>query len=203
MDRDKILAEEPDAVIVATGSLPRMDGIQNSNPGEPMSGYDLPNILSSISLLTEGRNWQCSSAVILDDTGHYEAIGVAEYLVGEGVDVTFVTPFTAFGHKVEDALQVEPALERMAKTDGKLKILTRHRIKSISENTVEIAPTYEAPTIEVAGELTVLVTPNMPMRSLYDELHDCIDMVTIVGDANSPRNLQKAIYEGHIAARNI
>ncbi len=154
-------------------------------------------------MLVQNRNWQGSSAVVLDDTGHYEAIGIADLLVGEGADVTFVTPFPAFGHKVEDALQVEPALERMANADGKLTILTRHRIKSIDDDKVEVAPTFDGPGFSVAGETVVLVTPNMPMRDMYDELQDKVTSLAIVGDANSPRNLQKAIYEGHVAARGL
>ncbi len=42
-EEDDILAETPDAVIIATGSQPRMDGIQHSNPGEPIIGYDAPH----------------------------------------------------------------------------------------------------------------------------------------------------------------
>lgn len=202
-EADEVLAENPDAVIISTGSLPRMDGIQNSNPGEPISGVEAPNVFSSSDMLVQNRNWQSSSAVVLDDTGHYEAIGIADLLVGEGADVTFVTPFPAFGHKVEDALQVEPALERMANADGKLTILTRHRIKRIDDDKVEVAPTFDGPGFSVAGETVVLVTPNMPMRDMYDELQDKVTSLAIVGDANSPRNLQKAIYEGHVAARGL
>lgn len=52
--KDDIMAENPDAVIIAAGSLPRMDGLQNSNPGEPIEGVDAPHVLSSMDLLIGG-----------------------------------------------------------------------------------------------------------------------------------------------------
>ena len=180
-----------------------MDGIQNSNPGEPIKGIDAPHVLSSTDLLTEGRNWRGSSAVVLDDLGHYEAAGVADLLVREGADVTFVTPFASFAPKVENALMTEPVLERMAKAEGSFTLLTRHRIRHIGEEDVEIAPTFDGPSFNVSGKTVVLVTPNAPLRELYEQLDGKCASLAIVGDANSPRDLQKAIYEGHVAARAL
>ena len=203
VDAEDVMAEQPDAVIVATGSMPRMDGIQNSNPGEPISGIDAPHVLSSQDFLAENRNWRGTSAVVLDDNGHYEAIGIAEQLVEDGADVTFVTPFKQPAFKVENALMVEPALERIVAAEGKFSDLTRYRIRSIDQDTVTVSPTYAGPDQTIAGETVVLVTPNEPLRELYNELNGKVGHLAIVGDANSPRNLQKAIFEGHTAARSL
>lgn len=201
-EEDDILAETPDAVIIATGSQPRMDGIQHSNPGEPIIGYDAPHVLSSHDLLMAGRNWQTRHAVVVDDSGHYEALGIAEQLVAEGADVTFVTPFKQIGFKVENALMVEPVLERIAYAAGRFTILLRHRVRAVSGDTIEIAPTYPAPSSHLPCDTVVLVTPGAPLRTLYERLHGKVSTLAIVGDANSPRDLQKAIYEGHLAARS-
>lgn len=202
-DAKDVLAEAPDAVIVATGSQPRMDGIQHSNPGEPIAGHDAPHVLSSHDLLTAGRNWQTRKAVVVDDSGHYEALGVAEQLVSEGADVTFVTPFKQMGFKVENALMVEPVLERIAAASGRMTVLTRHRVRAVHSDTVEIAPVYAGPAHAQACDTVVMITPNAPMRDLYEELAGRVQTLAIAGDANSPRNLQKAIYEGHVAARGL
>ncbi|MCW5656762.1 MAG: FAD-dependent oxidoreductase [Burkholderiaceae bacterium] len=47
---DEVLAEKPDAVIVATGSSPRMDGRQWGNSGEPAVGMDSRIVMSSLEL---------------------------------------------------------------------------------------------------------------------------------------------------------
>jgi hypothetical protein len=202
-EANDVLAEAPDAVIIATGSHPRMDGIQNSNPGEPIAGIDAPHVLSSHDLLGVKRNWQGSSAVVLDDTGHYEGLGVAEHLVAGGADVTYVTPHKQPGFLVENALMVEPVLERIARGPGEFTQLTRHRLRRVRRETVEIAPTYAGSAFEAAAELVVMVTPNAPRRGLYEDLADTVATIAIVGDANSPRTLQKAIHEGHVAARAL
>jgi hypothetical protein len=86
-----IFAEQPDAVIIATGSAPRMDGVQNSNPGEPIEGHQLPHVLSSHDVLAANRRWEGARVTVLDNTGHYEALGIAEHLVTDGAHVTFVS----------------------------------------------------------------------------------------------------------------
>ena len=50
-DESDILAEKPDVVIVATGSLPRMDGLQIALPTQPIPGYDRRHVLSSHDVL--------------------------------------------------------------------------------------------------------------------------------------------------------
>lgn len=202
-EADDVLAEQPDAVIVATGSQPRMDGIQHSNPGEPIAGIDAPHVWSSHDLLRQPRNWHGSRAVVLDDTGHYEGLGIAEHLVAAGADTTYVTPFKQPGFKVENALMVEPVLERIARAPVRFAQLTRHRIRRIGENTVELAPTYAGPGFEIEADTVVLVTPNAPLHILHDQLSGRVGSLALVGDALSPRNLQKAIHEGHRAARSL
>lgn len=98
---------------------------------------------------------------------------------------------------------VEPALERIVAAEGKFSDLTRYRIRSIDQDTVTVSPTYAGPDQTIAGETVVLVTPNEPLRELYNELNGKVGHLAIVGDANSPRNLQKAIFEGHTAARSL
>jgi hypothetical protein len=43
----------------------------------------------------------------------------------------------------------------------------------------------------------VLVTPNEPLRALYDELRHIHPNVHLVGDALAPRDVQYAIADGH------
>lgn len=198
-----VLAETPDAVIIATGSAPRMDGVQNSNPGEPIVGHDLPHVLSSHDVLAANRTWQGRKAVVLDDTGHYEALGIAEHLVANGADVLLVSPFKQLGFKVESALMVEPVLERMAAAPGALEVRLRHRIVAVREGEADIAPTYPGPAHAVAADAVVLVTPNKPINDLAAALAETSVRLSVVGDALSPRNLQHAIREGHVAARTL
>ena len=58
------------------------------------------------------------------------------------------------------------------------------------------------PTIAtVPADTVVLITPNEPMRSLYDELRQHHRHIALIGDALAPRDLQAAIAEGHRTMR--
>jgi hypothetical protein len=49
----------------------------------------------------------------------------------------------------------------------------------------------------------VLVTPNAPINDVQAALEGQVAVVKAVGDALSPRTLQAAIREGHLAARAL
>lgn len=141
---------------------------------------------------------------VLDNTGHYEALGIAEHLVTDGAHVTFVSPFKQLGYKVENALMVEPVLEPIGAASGSLEVHLRHRILSVREGEAEIAPTFAVgPVRTLAADTVVLVTPNAPINDVQAALEGQVAVVKAVGDALSPRTLQAAIREGHVAARAL
>ena len=192
----------PDVVIVATGSLPDLDGDQSLVPGEMARGMHLPHVISSHQLLLDqtNRNWG-TSALVFDDSGHYEAIAAAEFLIEKGLAVTFVTGHISIAPKLEASLAVHPALERMAK--GKFAAVTRAKLIEVRERISQIQPRYGGDPIEVAADTVVFVPNNKSNRQVADELTSFSGRVVVVGDALSPRFLQTAIREGHLAARNL
>jgi 2,4-dienoyl-CoA reductase-like NADH-dependent reductase (Old Yellow Enzyme family)/thioredoxin reductase len=204
LEIDDINTSEWDAVIVATGSTPRMDGLQNSNPGERIKGMDQPHVVSSRDLMLDNRE-PGRSAVVIDDAGHYEALAAAEYLANRGVDVTFVTRHISIAPKVETAQMVEPALTRLA--GAKFTCHLRTRALSIEPDCVVIAPTFlpstTSQTSKVRADTVVFVSLNRGNRALFDKLAARQANVRIVGDANAARHLPTAIREGHLAGANI
>jgi 2,4-dienoyl-CoA reductase-like NADH-dependent reductase (Old Yellow Enzyme family)/thioredoxin reductase len=205
VDVDDILAEAPDSVIVATGSTPRLDGVQASNPGEPVEGIGRNNVLSSNDLFQQLHRDLGRSAVVIDDLGHYEAIAAAEHLVARGLKVTFVTRHIAFAPLVESALMTEPALQRLSR--GKFTTMLRTRAISIDDTGVVVGPTYlpktSNQTIRVPADTVVFVSRNRPDRALFDDLKARGVDARIVGDANSPRFIPTAIREGNLAGAAV
>jgi len=197
----EVLAENPDAVIVATGSHPRLDGMQSTNPGEPASGMERPRVCSTVDILSLPTGRIGKTALVVDDTGHYEAIGIAEYLAAAGASVTFVTTCSAIAPKVESALMVEPVLARLASHD--FNSLMRHRLVAVRDGEAEISPVYSKESRLVPAETVVFVSPNAPNRELSAELSGKVANLQLVGDAKSPRFISAAFREGHLAARAI
>jgi hypothetical protein len=82
LEADDIGANEWDTIIVATGSVPRMDGVQNSNPGEPIEGIQQAHVISSSDLMLGSGPQLGQHAVVIDDAGHYEGLRHAPYFRG-------------------------------------------------------------------------------------------------------------------------
>jgi len=205
LDADDIVALAPDAVIIATGSTPRMDGVQTSNPGEPIRGLDRPNVISTTDLFgARSRDWG-RTAVVADDAGHYEGVAAAEALLNQGLEVTYVTRHVSFAPGVETALMTEPALQRLAR--GAFRQRLRSRVLALQDRTAVIAPTYlpaDGNHGETVGaDVVVLVSANQPNRDLHAALVGRVPSLAIVGDANAPRYLEIAVREGHLAAAAI
>ena len=199
---DDVREMAPDAVIVATGSLPRLDGRQHLLPGFVSVGVERPQVISSHELLMDrsNRNWG-RHAVVFDDVGHYEGVAAAEFLAMNGVAVTFATSLSSFAPKLEASLSSEPALQRLAKKD--FRLITYAKLVGVNERTASIARRFGGAPEDVEADTVVLVSHNSSNRALLEELSDYGKPVIGVGDARSPRFLQTAIREGHLAARSL
>lgn len=204
MESADVLAENPNAVIVATGALPRMDGMQASVPAFPAKGVSQLHVHSSHDIFDVPKEMLGRSALVLDDTGNYEALGVAEYLTDQGLSVTLITRLPALAPGMDVPMRVEPALRRLRKRD--FTLVTRGRLNTIGEKDCEIGYLEGGPTQSVPADTVVLVSYNEAQDGIYRELGGGTRAkkdfaLKIVGDAYAPRDLLVAIREGHMAGR--
>lgn len=204
MDEEDVIESGAESVIVATGSFPRMDGIQHSHTGQPIRNFERKNVISSFDLFMQPPANLGKTAVVIDDVGHYEGIAASEHLINAGLSVTFVTRLRMFAPQAQGPLMVEPFLTRMR---GKpFEYLIRHRAVEFTEDEVLISPTHftdDADLRRLPADTIVFVSANAPNRELFTSLSDRNTDVRVVGDANSPRFLQSAIREGHLAGASI
>ena len=201
VEANDVLAERADCLIVATGGMPRMDGVQAAVPWLPATGADLPHVVSSTDLLTRSASGDARTALVFDDIGHYEAVAAAEWLIEKGVAVTFATRCASFAPTVETWTRAEPALQRLQA--GSFTLMTRMHLVEIRPGQCVVRPLQGTTTTVVAADLVVLVLPRTPLYALYDELQGQVPARALVGDARAPRDIQAAIREGHLAARAI
>jgi 2,4-dienoyl-CoA reductase-like NADH-dependent reductase (Old Yellow Enzyme family) len=204
VDAGDVRREPWDALIVATGSSPRMDGVQAGNPGEPALGVGLPHVLSSVDLLSGERRQLGKRALVLDSVGHYEALAATEFLLTEGVAVTYLTHHPSITPYVQSTWRDVAALERFYEL-GEFNALTRHHLVEIRRNECVVRPSQanKNQVKVVAADTVVLITHNNPQQTLYDELRKDIGRVVLIGDALAPRDVQLAIADGHRAARGL
>ena len=204
MDPDDVIASGAESVIVATGSFARGNGIVYSHPGQPMKNYEHPRVISGFDLMMEPPADLGKSAVVIDDTGHYEAIGCCDYLIEMGLSVTYMTRHRMIAQQSQGASMVEPFLRRMK---GKpFKYLIRHRPVEFTGESLIVGPHHFFEDVELEtlpADLVVFVTSNEPNREIFTALSDRNTEVRVIGDANSPRYLPVAIREGHLAGASI
>ena len=202
VEKEDILAEHPDVTIIATGSTPRQDGIVFSHPANPIENFASASPLTSEEALNIGGSLEGRTAVVVDDCGHWEAIGVAEHFINLGAAVHFVTRHYMFAHLCVWTNETEEALMRMNR-NGRFHLHVMSRVTGVENGRARIAPIYAGSQVEVPVDKLAFVSINHANRSLVEDLRGEVDNVVVVGDAKAPRFLEMAIREGHMAGRFI
>lgn len=208
IDASDIEAFGADEIIVATGSLPRMDGIQVSHVQTPIRGMEQRHVISSYDLFMEsGALPSGTSAVVIDDAGHYEGLACAEELLRKGFKTTLITQLPSLAPLLHMGSIIEPGLSRMHQT-GEFRHHIRTRAIEINKDTVRVGPEsfwYEGGSgeFEIPADVVVFVSVNRSNRELADALAEQGLDHRLIGDALSPRYLQVAIREGHIAGAAV
>ena len=204
VDAADIRAECPDEVVIATGSIPRADGVQVPFPGERPEGIDLPHVLTTHDLFSTVDLEGVSTAVVVDMVGHYEALAAIEFLMTRRIKVTFVNYMhNMVRPHIRSTWRDDPAVERFYRK-GEIEFLPQHRLVEVRPGIAVVQPTEADASHRrcIGADRVVLITQNKPLDGLYYELRDELP-VHLVGDANSPRDVQFAITEGYLAGRRI
>ena len=149
-EAESVKAAQPDLVIVATGA----------------TGAELPEI----NTLPQG-----GTAVVDDRFGGYEALGLAEWIATQGLEVTLTTPGRRVAANALLDLVVQPARERLQALN------------------VEIQTKVDTPP-KADLVLTVAKHPHDPLSA---ELIQAGLEVQVIGDAHTPGTILTAIADAH------
>lgn len=190
----------PDHIVLATGAEPRVDGVQLSHPGEPFEGEGLRHVISTNELFADPKI-EATNALVVDETGHYEALAAAEFLISKGASVTFVTRHYSVAPRMEGPHMIEPFLERMA--DKPFTFHERARVLKVDGQSAVIKSIHDGPETSVNADLVVHVSLNRPRDELVPTIEESGIPYSFVGDAMSPRFLVAAIASGNSIGRTI
>jgi 2,4-dienoyl-CoA reductase-like NADH-dependent reductase (Old Yellow Enzyme family) len=196
VDVDFARAAGADLVLVATGSAPRLDGSQSARPGQIPDGLPRAGVISSLEALRLTREMAGASAVVVDDIGDYEAIGVTEYLLELGLEVTVVTPFYGLASPIDATYRTVSAAGRLVAT-GRFTIYPTAMLTAVGSGTAEIIHLMSHREYTLPADTIVLITRNRPVNALVGELAAAGIPACAVGDALAPRNFRAAIADGY------
>jgi len=188
---EMVEAKNPDAVVVATGSLPHLP---------PIPGVEGASVVEVRQVLREevqvGQN-----VVVIAGEQHIQALSVADFLAEKGKTVELLTEGLYPGSGLDPATLMA-VLPRLL-TKG-IKITPSAGVQEITENAVVVfnAMTREERRIE-GVDTVVIATEGRADDSLYRSLKGRIKEVYAVGHCVSPRKMITSVLEGAQVGRAL
>jgi len=200
---EEILSYDFDHVALATGSRWRADGVGRRHM-RPLE-LAVTEILTPDDLLA-GRRPAGRRVVLFDDDHYYMGGVLAELLVGEGHDVTLVTPEPRVSEWTVNTMEQHRIQRRLLELG--VETLTSHALVGAEGGSVRAACVYTERERELPCDALVLVTARLPQDALADDLSAALEgregpTVRLVGDAWSPGTIAAAVWEGRRYAEEL
>ncbi|MBM3459699.1 MAG: FAD-dependent oxidoreductase, partial [Armatimonadetes bacterium] len=182
-DAPTILALNPDAVVIATGSRPRPAVLTGDGP-QPLT----------VHAALDGAAAGAQHVVIVDREGFTRPIVVADALSAAGTRVQFLTPF----------LTVSPELNSMSREELHARLAAQNVQFFPGEDAagwvsgellVRNVLTAEARRI-LGVDAVVIACGSDPVNELGLALEGRVPELHVIGDANLPRTVEEATYQG-------
>ena len=188
---DDVLAESPDAVVVATGSAAfRPDVI----------GVDQRHVLSAREVI-EGNATIGDNVLVVDTQGRAEGPTVAELIADMGRKVEIVTGLEYVG--CEMPLPAWHNLMEQLLSKG-VTLTPFTGLWEIEEGSVEAynVISWQPRTIEPV-DTVVLAAGGIAETGLYHQLSGKVDALHAIGDCYQARDIEVAVIDGHRVGRMV
>jgi 2,4-dienoyl-CoA reductase (NADPH2) len=191
---EMIEREQPDAVIIATGSHPSLP---------PVPGVDLPHVATVWQVLQGEKSAQPGEFVLVYDTiGFHQATGTAELLAERGCIVEVITPQFYVGGDLGITLDIELWYRRVLAKG--VRLTANHFLAGLGPNSAIIVNNYTGqPKQFDQVVLAVMATPQTANDGLYQQLQGKVKELYRVGDCVAPRRVEHAILDGERVARAL
>ncbi len=194
---EMILKQKPDAVVVATGSVP----VAKPFPGD----YGPPAVLNGWEII-QGAYPVGDKVLFVDEDGGHHAMATAELLAEQGKQVDMVTSDLFIG--IELAPRGELYLGRQRLLQKGVTFRTDLDIVEINSSEgglrVKARDNYTNETILFDDyDTVVLDVGNTVEDSLYHQLKGQVKELYRTGDCVAPRGIDMAIIEGRQAGEQL
>lgn len=189
---ESVLAERPDAVIVATGSIPDRAAIP---------GADSP-LVADVTDILSGQAIPGKRVMLIDRLGFHEAASTAEFMAEQGCEVEVITQTLYVGQDLGVTLDLENWY-RQARRLG-IKCTPNHSVLSIENGAVTALHNYSGQLVHFPPvDTIVLALHRRADCQLYGALKGRVGELHRIGDCVAPRRAHAAIIEGEQAGRAV
>lgn len=187
-----VIAQAPDAVIIATGSKPK---------GCPVAGCNGPRVFNIWQVL-KGEADIGDRILFIDYDGHHQATSTAEYLADLGKKVHIVTSALFVGSELGPSQDLYLSRQRLMQKG--VSFTSNFAVIEIRGTEVHGLNVYSNEG-QVFSDFDTVVTAmgNEVDDSLYYALKGRVPELYRVGDCVAPRKVDMAIYEGYAAGRRV
>jgi 2,4-dienoyl-CoA reductase-like NADH-dependent reductase (Old Yellow Enzyme family) len=196
-DTDTVLALEPDALIVATGGRATTTEPSKSHPF-PLPGLDQPWVIDHERAITDLAALG-PRVVVVDAVGDIAAIGVAHLVAETGRQVTCATPLAS--PVLLDAETLQKALPRAVRAGVRWRPNTA--LAMAGDHEAVLVDVLSRTLDPVPADQLVIRTHGRPAAELANALAGRVAQVLTVGDAVAVRWADRAIFDGHLAGREV
>ena len=186
-----VTALQPDAVIIATGSDARVPALDDEY-GRLITAHD------ALDGAMVGE-----SVAVFDQRGDMIGPTTAEWLAASRRRTWLITPHRYAGRQIE---QITWQMLHARLLGAGVTMIAHHDVVALTDSGVDLRCNVTGRMTSLDGVVTVVASAGGVGRiGLAGELKACLPAVPviIVGDAMAPRTIEKAILEGHLAARGI
>ena len=184
---ETIKEENPDVVILATGSVPIIPSVD---------GIDSP-IVRSLPQVFEGKEAVIKKTIVIG--GGATGCEVSLHLSENGNPVTIVEQLPKVGAQIESVTR-RVILKKLK--ENQVQILTECRLSRVAKNGVFIID-KEGKELFLEGERVVIAIGNRPDNRIFDQIRSLGITIYQIGDCNEPRSAKAAIFEGAEIGRAI
>ncbi len=204
---DSVLALRPDAVVIATGSVPARPWWAPPQP-DPSTATNAPEGLRVIDALdvVTGRFAPSGSVIVIDELGFHQATSVAELLADRGCSVEVLSPGMVVGQDLGITLDMENWWLRAGKkgivqTTDSVVVGAEGDGSELAPHALTVLHHPTGVTTPRSADWIVLAIPASPADELYHELlaRAVTSHVVVhrVGDCVAPRRAHAAVIDGN------
>jgi len=203
---DDILEFGMEHVVLATGATWRRDGIGRWNL-TPVLTPDAPGVLTPDDIF-EGAE-VTGPVVIYDEDGAYLGNVLAEKLVNEGHEVTYVTPAAEVAPYLALTMEQHKVIARLMELGVRIERLMS--LTGMDDEGVAFDFVHGGPALFLKAGTLIPLTSRKPNDAVYQELmarqaewaDAGIASVSRIGDCEAPGIIAAAVHAGHRWAREL
>ncbi|MEM0040115.1 MAG: FAD-dependent oxidoreductase [Thermofilum sp.] len=185
-DTNVVLKEDPDVIVVATGSKCLIP---------PIPGVERPFVTNAIDVL-RGRKEPGHEVVIIGAGLVGVELGIWLKQKGKNVSIVEMLPAPNVSVSHANKLYLMTMLKYL-----KIPIYLETKVESIEDGRViAITPSGR---IELPCDTVILCTGLTPVRDLYEQLRKIHPNVYLIGDALSPRKIRDAVWDAYYLASSL